>query len=176
MREKEEKAKKSGAAVGKGTLLRKHNVDREDARFVRSGSVGGWREKLSPAQIEMVTAYAGEALRGCWIPGGGERRSVGGIDLRSKGLTRTLVTGESMTRVIKKSGRFLAMMVLLVPLALAQKKDGASDSGTLRKAADPMGFWVGTTIQGRMWNHDPQYKPVMGARVQRRSFHRVFRI
>ena len=25
-----------------------------------------------------------------------------------------------------------------------------------------MGFWVGTTIQGRMWNHDPQYKPVMG--------------
>ncbi len=24
-----------------------------------------------------------------------------------------------------------------------------------------MGFWVGTTIQGRMWNHDPHYKPVM---------------
>ena len=63
---------------------------------------------------------------------------------------------------MKKSGRFLAMMVLLVPLAVAQKKDGASDSGTLRQAADPMGFWVGTTIQGRMWNHDPQYKPVMG--------------
>jgi Sulfotransferase domain len=62
MREKEDKAKKSGAALGKGTLLRKHRVDREDARFVRSGSVGGWREKLSSLQIEMVTQYAGEAL------------------------------------------------------------------------------------------------------------------
>ncbi len=62
MREKEDKAKKSGATLGKGTLLRKHRVDREDARFVRSGSVGGWREKLSPAQIEMVTKHAGEAL------------------------------------------------------------------------------------------------------------------
>jgi hypothetical protein len=62
MREKEDKAKKSGATLGKGTLLRKHRVDREDARFVRSGSVGGWREKLSSAQIEMVTKYAGEAL------------------------------------------------------------------------------------------------------------------
>jgi hypothetical protein len=62
MREKEEKAKKSGATLGKGTLLRKHNLEREDARFVRSGSVGGWREKLSDAQIAMVTKYAGEAL------------------------------------------------------------------------------------------------------------------
>lgn len=62
MREKEEKAKNSGATLGKGTLLRKHRIDREDARFVRSGSVGGWREKLSPAQIEMVARYAGDAL------------------------------------------------------------------------------------------------------------------
>jgi hypothetical protein len=62
MREKEEKAKKSGATLGKGTLLRKHNLDREDARFVRSGSMGGWREKLSQTQIDMVARYAGEAL------------------------------------------------------------------------------------------------------------------
>jgi hypothetical protein len=62
MREKEEKAKNSGTTLGKGTLLRKHRIDREDARFVRSGSVGGWREKLSPAQIEMVARYAGDAL------------------------------------------------------------------------------------------------------------------
>jgi hypothetical protein len=62
MREKEEKAKKSGATLGKGTLLRKHNVDREDARFVRSGSVGGWRAKLSETQIAMVDKYAAEAL------------------------------------------------------------------------------------------------------------------
>jgi Sulfotransferase domain len=70
MREKEEKAKKSGATLGKGTLLRKHNVDREDARFVRTGSVGGWREKLSQAQIDMVTAYAGEALVRAGYPAG----------------------------------------------------------------------------------------------------------
>ncbi|HEX3822711.1 MAG TPA: endo-1,4-beta-xylanase [Candidatus Sulfotelmatobacter sp.] len=62
-----------------------------------------------------------------------------------------------MTEVIRKSGLFLAMIGVLVPLALSQK----NDSETLRKYADPMGFWVGTTIQGRMWNRDPQYKPVM---------------
>jgi len=70
MREKEDKAKKSGATLGKGTLLRKHRVDREDARFVRSGSVGGWREKLSSSQIEMVTKYAGEALVKAGYPAG----------------------------------------------------------------------------------------------------------
>ena len=70
MREKEDKAKKSGATLGKGTLLRKHRVDREDARFVRSGSVGGWREKLSESQIELVTKYAGEALVKAGYPAG----------------------------------------------------------------------------------------------------------
>jgi len=70
MREKEEKAKNSGATLGKGTLLRKHRVDKEDARFVRTGSVGGWREKLSDAQIEMVTRYAGEALLRAGYPAG----------------------------------------------------------------------------------------------------------
>ena len=56
------------------------------------------------------------------------------------------------------------MMFVLVPLAVSQtapKKDAAADTGTLRQAADTMGFWVGTTIQGRMWNHDPEYKPVL---------------
>jgi len=67
-----------------------------------------------------------------------------------------------MTEVMKKSGAFLAMMFLLVPFATSQKKDAAPDNGTLRQAADPMGFWVGTTIQGRMWNQDPGYKPVLG--------------
>jgi hypothetical protein len=70
MREKEEKAKNSGAPLVKGTLLRKHNVNREDARFVRTGSVGGWREKLSDSQIEMVTRYAGEALLRAGYPAG----------------------------------------------------------------------------------------------------------
>ncbi|HYM78908.1 MAG TPA: endo-1,4-beta-xylanase [Candidatus Dormibacteraeota bacterium] len=70
-----------------------------------------------------------------------------------------------MTEVMKKLGGFLAMMFVLVPLVVSQtapKKDAAADTGTLRQAADPMGFWVGTTIQGRMWNQDPGYKPVLG--------------
>jgi hypothetical protein len=50
--------------------LRKHNLNREDARFVRSGSVGGWREKLSPQQIDMVTHYAAEALERAGYPAG----------------------------------------------------------------------------------------------------------
>ena len=70
MREKEEKAKNSGATLGKGTLLRKHRVDKEDARFVRTGSVGGWRAKLSDTQIEMVKRYAGEALMRAGYPAG----------------------------------------------------------------------------------------------------------
>jgi hypothetical protein len=70
MRDKEEKVKKSGVVGGKGTLLRKHRIDREDARFVRTGSVGGWREKLSEAQIKMVAEYAGEALTRVGYPSG----------------------------------------------------------------------------------------------------------
>ncbi len=70
MREKEEKAKTSGATLGKGTLLRKHRIDREDARFVRTGSVGGWRDKLTDSQIDMVTRYAGEALLRAGYPAG----------------------------------------------------------------------------------------------------------
>jgi endo-1,4-beta-xylanase len=66
-----------------------------------------------------------------------------------------------MTQVMKQWGSFLAMILLVVPLAVSQKKDGGADSETLRQAAEPLGFWVGTTIQGRMWNHDPSYKPVM---------------
>ncbi len=64
-----------------------------------------------------------------------------------------------MTLVLKKILPVLAMMVLLVPFALSQTKD---ENETLRQAADKLDFKVGTTIQGRMWNRDPQYKPVMG--------------
>jgi hypothetical protein len=73
MREKEEKAKTSGAALVKGTLLRKHRIDREDARFVRTGSMGGWREKLSETQIEIIDRYAGEALLRAGYPLGFEK-------------------------------------------------------------------------------------------------------
>ena len=62
---------------------------------------------------------------------------------------------------MKKICALPVMILMLVPLTVSQKKDAASDGGTLRQAADPLGFWVGTTIQGRMWNRDPQYRPVM---------------
>src|SRR5580658_5122902 len=72
-----------------------------------------------------------------------------------------------MTQVLKQTGCFLAMILMLAVLTLvpgtaAQKKDAETGNESLRQAADPLGFWVGTTIQGRMWNHDPDYKPVMG--------------
>ncbi len=79
MRDKEDKAKTSGATLGKGTLLRKHRVDREDARFVRSGSVGGWREKLSEAQIAVVSKYAGEALLRAGYPAGASEEVAAAI-------------------------------------------------------------------------------------------------
>lgn len=66
-----------------------------------------------------------------------------------------------MTEVRKNCGWFLAMILMLAPLAVSQK-DAPADNETLRKAAEPMGFWVGTTIQGRMWNHDPAYRPLLG--------------
>ncbi len=50
------------------------------------------------------------------------------------------------------------MMLVALPWATAQK---SAENETLRQAAEPLGFWVGTTIQGRMWNRDPMYKPVM---------------
>lgn len=56
-----------------------------------------------------------------------------------------------------------SFLPLRAPGSVAEDaKKSLDESGTLRQAAAPMGFWVGTTIQGRMWNHDPQYKPVLG--------------
>src|SRR2546423_6900786 len=66
-----------------------------------------------------------------------------------------------MTLVLKQALLFLAMMLLLVPVAAPQKKDAEPGNETLRQHADKKGFWVGTTIQGRMWNRDPEYKPVL---------------
>ena len=65
-----------------------------------------------------------------------------------------------MTLVLKKILPVLAMMMLMVSPAVSQAKD--ADGETLRQAAGKTGFWVGTTIQGRMWNRDPEYKPVLG--------------
>jgi endo-1,4-beta-xylanase len=67
-----------------------------------------------------------------------------------------------MTLVLKKIFPVLAMMMVIVPQAAPQAKDAGSDNETLRQAAEKTAFWVGTTIQGRMWNRDPEYKPVLG--------------
>jgi hypothetical protein len=59
MRKKEEKEKESGQ---KSILLgnRKHTDD--TGRFVRKGSVAGWRDKMTPAQLQLVDQYAGEIM------------------------------------------------------------------------------------------------------------------
>lgn len=39
-------------------------------RFIGSGSVGGWQEKLTPQQIELIQQYAGDALARLGYPTG----------------------------------------------------------------------------------------------------------
>src|SRR5882724_7903111 len=68
---------------------------------------------------------------------------------------------EPMTLVLKQIIPILAMMMLFVPFTYPQAKDAGSENETLRHAAEKTGFLVGTTIQGRMWNRDPEYKPVL---------------
>ncbi len=67
MREKEDHSKRNGTAR---TLLINHKSAREDGRFVRSGAVGGWRAKLSPANAQLIQEYAGEALGRMGYPSG----------------------------------------------------------------------------------------------------------
>jgi hypothetical protein len=53
----------------------KNRSGREQDRHVRSGSVGGWREKLTDAQVELIQRYAGEALKRLGYPLESERTS-----------------------------------------------------------------------------------------------------
>lgn len=59
MRAKEDKARKAGEP---SSLLGNHKSAEEDGRFVRKGAVGGWRAKLTDAQVKVVQEYAGETL------------------------------------------------------------------------------------------------------------------
>lgn len=59
MRAKEDRAKKEGEF---SILLGPHKSTGEDGRFVRKGSVGGWRSKLTEAQLKTIDEYAGETL------------------------------------------------------------------------------------------------------------------
>jgi hypothetical protein len=60
MRAKEDKAKKAG----EHSILLGSRTDAldETSRFVRKGAVGGWREKLTDAQVKIFEQYAGDAL------------------------------------------------------------------------------------------------------------------
>jgi len=57
MREKETQSKTLHQAKGG-----------DEARFVRKGSVGGWREKLTDEQLQMIDASAGDAFRRMGYP------------------------------------------------------------------------------------------------------------
>lgn len=59
MRAKEDRAKKEGEF---SILLGPHKNTGEEGRFVRKGSVGGWRSKLTGAQLKLIDDYAGEML------------------------------------------------------------------------------------------------------------------
>jgi len=59
MRVKEDKSRKAGE---QSALLASHKSNQEDGRFVRKGAVGGWRTKLTDAQVKIIEQYAGDAL------------------------------------------------------------------------------------------------------------------
>lgn len=61
MRAKEDAARQATPASGKKPL-RTMDSSSENNRFVREGKVGGWRERLSPAQIQRIEQQAGKTL------------------------------------------------------------------------------------------------------------------
>jgi Sulfotransferase domain len=68
MREKENQAE------------RLHKSDREEGRFVRKGSVGGWREKLTDDQLRLIDRLAGPALARMGYPTGHASAEEHGAD------------------------------------------------------------------------------------------------
>jgi hypothetical protein len=63
MRAKEDSAKTLGIKVSAPLLFTKADPRREESRFVRRGAVGGWREKLTPEQVQLFSQRAGRALK-----------------------------------------------------------------------------------------------------------------
>jgi hypothetical protein len=63
MRAKEDGSRGASPKEATGrVLLKGHKGGTEDGRFVRTGSVGGWRQRLSEAQVALIEEYCGEAL------------------------------------------------------------------------------------------------------------------
>jgi hypothetical protein len=59
MRAKEDRARQTRE---QSNLLSPDEKVGEEGRFVRKGSVGGWREKLTNAQLKVIDQYAGDML------------------------------------------------------------------------------------------------------------------
>jgi len=59
MRAKEDKAKKAGEQA---IVLGGYKGPEEQGRFVGKGSVGGWRGKLTDAQLKLIEQYAGDVM------------------------------------------------------------------------------------------------------------------
>lgn len=78
MRAKEDKARSAGE---QSPLLEFNKSIKEEGRFVRKGAVGGWRDKLTDAQIRIVNQYAGDVLATLGYESGlvRERRSASAI-------------------------------------------------------------------------------------------------
>ncbi len=66
MQEKEQRSPQLSEAAPKPSAS-------EESRFIRSGSVGGWRNRLSDAQVELIEQRMGRVLERMGYPVGGRR-------------------------------------------------------------------------------------------------------
>ncbi len=67
----------------------------EERRFIRKGAVGGWRAKLTDAQVQVIEEYAGSALARLGYPIGSAARESAKPHAETKAEPRTLAaTGD----------------------------------------------------------------------------------
>ncbi len=73
MRAKENNAKRSGE---QSILLGRRKSEKEESRFVRKGAIGGWRGKLTDAQLKIIEDYAGDTLTATGYESGSLKEAV----------------------------------------------------------------------------------------------------